>query len=294
MQPSSIPTYQRAWKLYSHFSSSIFHIPNISWPISPTNLGLFIAFMFQHHYAASTAYTYVSALGYCHRLAGFSDPTKVFWVVEMLKGYGKLGTRIDTRLPITLPILHRIIQAVHSLSSSRYRAYLLSAMFTTAFFAFLRIGEITAGARSASFIQLGQVTRMLDSSSSTVGFKIKFNDFKHSYNRPSVHTLSRRSDICPVQYLVDYISFRGLSDGPLFCTIDGLPIQRKLFDKILASVLHHCGLDSTKYKGHSFRTGAATFAAESGFSDAQIRALGRWKSDAFKKYIRTPSFTTPP
>ncbi len=47
--------------------------------------------MFQRSYAASTARTYVSALGYSHRLAGFSDTTKVFWVTEMLKGYHKLG-----------------------------------------------------------------------------------------------------------------------------------------------------------------------------------------------------------
>ena len=100
-----------------------------------------------------------------------------------------------------------------------------------------------------------------------------------------------------VTYCLDlswlYFSFRGLFDGPLFCTIDGLPIQRKLFDEILATVLHHFGIDSTKHKGRSFRIGVATFAAESGFSDAQIRAMGCWKSDAFKKYIRTPSLTTP-
>ncbi len=124
-------------------------------------------------------------------------------------------------------------------------------------------------------------------------FRLQFNDFKHSYNRPSVRiTLSRRSDLCPVQSLVDYISHRGLSEGPLFCTVDGRPVQRKLFSEILSTVLNHCGLDPTKYKGHSFRIGAATFAAESGFSDAQIRAMGRWKSDAFRKYIRTPSLTT--
>ena len=46
---------------------------------------------------------------------------------------------------------------------------------------------------------------------------------------------------------------------------------------------------STRYKGHSFRIGAATFAAECGFSDAQIRLMGRWQSDAFRKYIRSPS-----
>ena len=97
--------------------------------------------MFQRSYPASTAYTYVSALGYSHRLAGFSDPTKVFWVTEMLKGYHKLGSRLDTRLPITLPILRRITEAVISISSSQYRAYLFHAMFTTAFLPFRALAK---------------------------------------------------------------------------------------------------------------------------------------------------------
>ena len=66
--------------------------------------------MFQRNYASSTANTYVSALGYYHRLAGVPDPTKVFWVLEMLKGYGKLGSRLDTRMPITLSILRIVLQ----------------------------------------------------------------------------------------------------------------------------------------------------------------------------------------
>ena len=65
--------------------------------------------MFDKNYVCSTARTYVSALGCCHRVAGYSDPTKVFWVLEMLKGYTKMGMRVDTRLPITLPILLSIV-----------------------------------------------------------------------------------------------------------------------------------------------------------------------------------------
>ena len=47
-----------------------------------------------------------------------------------------------------------------------------------------------------------------------------------------------------------------------------------------------CGYQTTAFKGRSFRIGADTAAALRGESEAQIRAVGRWTSDAFKKYIR--------
>jgi len=287
LQPSSVPTYRRAWKLYSQFSQSVVGTAVVSLPLSPSDLGLFIAYMFQHQYAPSTANTYVSALGYCHRLVGAPDPSKVFWVVEMLKGYKKLGIRIDSRLPITLPILRNIIEVTPSLCSTAYNAFLFKAMCTTAFFAFLRVGEITHCPRSPTVLQVKQVVKLEDLSGDTVGFKIRFDDFKHSYNQPNISiTLLRRSDICPVQSLLDYLVHRGLADGPLFRTLEGCAVSRNMFSDFLSSVFQSCGLDSSKYKGHSFRIGAATFAASCGLSDAQIRALGRWKSDAFRKYIR--------
>ena len=90
-----------------------------------------------------------------------------------------------------------------------------------------------------------------------------FRDFKHSYNKGDVSlTLSRRSDICPVQIvLLDYLFLRGFSNGPLFMTPDGTAVSRHSFTQILSLVFQRCGLDSSKYKGHSFRIGAATFAA---------------------------------
>ena len=246
--------------------------------------------MFQRNYAASTANTYVSALGYCHRLAGVNDPTKVFWIVEMLKGYGKLGSRIDTRLPITLPILRTVLQQTPTICSSEYRGYLFKAMCTTAFFAFLRVGEITCCPRSPDVLQLKQVVQLVDNAGNVSGLKITFLNFKHSYNQANVSlTLHRRSDVCPVQSLLDYFAHRGLADGPLFQTRDGHAISRKMFTDHLAIIFRTCGLDANRYKGHSFRIGAATFAAECGFSDAQIRLMGRWKSDAFRKYIRASS-----
>ena len=269
------------------------HSAVVSLPLTPTDLSLFIAYMFQNQYAPSTALTYVSALGYSHRLAGYPDPTKVFWVLEMLKGYKKLGARIDTRLPITLSILRNILRQVPALCSSAYETHLFTAMCSTAFFAFLRIGEITVCSRSPSVLHIGQVVKMVEPSGFIAGLKITFHDFKHSYNqRPVVLTLSRRSDICPVQNLLEYLSVRGLTDGPLFRMPSGSAVPRTSFTKFLSMLFRGCGLDTMKYKGHSFRIGAATFAAECGFSDAQIRAMGRWRSDAFLKYIRIPSLSS--
>ena len=67
--------------------------------------------------------------------------------------------------------------------------------------------------------------------------------------------------------------------APFFCRADqNVEVQR---------CLAYCGLDTSRYKSHSFRIGGACHATDRGYSDAQIHALGRWKSDAFKVYLRS-------
>ena len=86
--------------------------------------------------------------------------------------------------------------------------------------------------------------------------------------------------------LLQYCKIRGDQPGLLFCQSDNRPISVHQFNSQLRRCLAFCGLDPRRYKSHRFRIGAACHRAEKGFSDAQIRALGRWKSDAFKLYIR--------
>lgn len=185
LQPSSLPTYKRAWKLLTQFLHSTFPGVSATLPISPPNLALFIAYMFDNRYAPSTVTTYVSALGYSHKLSGFPDPSRAFFIIQMLKGYGKIGARLDSRLPITLPILHRILAAASRFSSSKYQICQFQAMCLIAFYAFLRVGEMTSTTGlGPQPLQIHQIVQLVNDSNSIVSLKITFQDFKHSYNQP--------------------------------------------------------------------------------------------------------------
>ena len=109
-----MPTYCRAWKLYEEFQISVLQSSHVTLPVLPATLALFVAHFFDRRYASSTVNTYVSALGYFHRLAGLQDPTKTFYIIEMLKGYGKIGYKLDSRLPVTLTILVCIMKGLET------------------------------------------------------------------------------------------------------------------------------------------------------------------------------------
>ena len=246
LQPSSVPVYRRAWNLFNQFLSSVFQSEDFSLPVSPTILALFVAFLYDRQYAPSTVYTYVSALGYSHKLYGFPDPSKAFFIVQMLKGYGKVGLRLDSRLPLTLHILHRLIQAAAFVTNTPEHATLFKAMCSLAFFAFLRVGEMTLVSSNKSNLplQLDQLTKLVDSNNHVVAFKLSFRNYKHSYNRPTFSlTISRQSKFCPVNAMLEYLEIRGHQPGPLFLTIEGQAVSRELFVNFLSRALVHCNLE---------------------------------------------------
>ena len=60
LQASSIPTYVRAWKLFTQFHRTLFQTACFTLPISPATTALFIAYLFECNYASLTVNTYIS------------------------------------------------------------------------------------------------------------------------------------------------------------------------------------------------------------------------------------------
>ena len=225
----------------------------------------------------------------------FPIPPKHFFILEMLKGYGKVDPRFDIRMPRSIPILTKIFQQCPSILDSHYVSTMFKAMCAMAFYAFLRIGEITVTNQSPAVLQLRQFEKLSTVSGDTEAIKVTFYSFKHHYNEPPLSVvLTRQPIVCPVDTLLVYLQFRGCRPGPIFQHLDGSPVTRSEFCDWLARAIKSCGLNPDRYKGHSFRIEAASHAAECGYSKTQIRLLGRWKSDAFKKYVSLPSLQSTP
>ena len=94
--------------------------------------------------------------------------------------------------------------------------------------------------------------------------------------------------LCPVAAVLNYMAIRGTAQGPFFMTSTGQPLIKAAFIAKVRHALKEIGLPYECFAGHSFRIGAATTAAKLGLEDSLIRTLGRWNSDAFLSYIRTP------
>ena len=88
--------------------------------------------------------------------------------------------------------------------------------------------------------------------------------------------------------ILPYLAIRGARIGPLFVLEDGSYLTRQRFATMVSSTLKHAGVNDKLYTTHSFRIGAATTAKEAGVSDVHIKMLGRWKSNAYQLYVRTP------
>ena len=76
-------------------------------------------------------------------------------------------------------------------------------MCAMAFFAFLRIGEITVSKRddvSGNLLQLDQVSRQHSRKGNVVSLIITFTSYEHNYNQtPFAIVLTRQPKACPVQ-----------------------------------------------------------------------------------------------
>lgn len=285
LAPSTAASYAKAWDRYIDFCTSK---TGTVLPVSlPSSVALYISFLVSQPSPSSpaTIASTLSALSYQFKLEGGVDPCNSFVIKKIVAGLTKSKPSSDVRVPITPAMLIYLIDAARLVALSPYQQALFPAVFSLMFHGFLRIGEVTDSSHN---IQFHNVTVQKSSLS------ITFISFKHSHGHPITISVSATgSPSCPVLLTTRYLLLRGSKPGPFFSTYSGSPLAQPFLRSFLRSSLARAGLSPLHITPHSFRIGAATYAAGAGASSEQLRSMGRWSSSAFQKYIRIPAITFP-
>ena len=273
-------SYEQAWKQFVAWCNGLglsYHIP-----ISEENVVRFIAYLFHEGYAAASISQKTAALGFQHKIVGAVDPCSSQIVKQALTGVKNLRPPTFTRLPISIDILHRLVQKTDHILEDQFLAHAFKAMMVVAFYALLRVGEMTMSPKVANHCLLFSDVLVMKNA-----VHITFRTYKHCQGKSTTRVVFSvpNSSTCPVKRLVEYIHHRGNRHGPLFVKRNGKAFSRAEFLSLLGKVMKASGISQCGYNTHSFRIGGATYMALQGYSSEQIRNFGRWKSDAYKRYI---------
>ena len=195
----------------------------------------------------------------------------------MLDGFArKVDKGRDPRQPIALDILKKVIQA---LCNRSYEVHLYHAAFTTAFFGFMRVVEITAEAKERvqrlvlkrsdiKFLEKAQ-RRALE-----ISFRFSKKQSKWFTTGHRLAQASQRNSVCPVTATQQFCDIRSATGASLFFYFDGSPVTRSQFGATLKRVVKFAGVAGSYFRSHSFRTGAASTAA-----------MQAYRTGKFKKWV---------
>ena len=267
------------------------------YPLTEDTLCRYVAFLAKDGLRQRSIKAYLSGLRCLQIQRGLGNPfadalPRLDYVLKGIKRVEARGGSIPrNRLPITMDILQRLHE-VWLIRPGWTDGTMLWAAACVGFFGFFRAGEFTVPSAGAydpeTHLNLSDLA--LDSHTSPSMVRLAIKQSKTDPFRQGVEIFLGKTGtaICPVNALVQYIGIRPPNPGPLFILSTGVPLTRTYLVSNLQAALRQAGLDDSAYNGHSFRIGAATTAAQRGLEDSLIQTLGRWRSDAYKLYIKLP------
>lgn len=275
--------YRRSWDSFLNFL--LLHKIPLKFPYSENLVILYIINLCKQNLKSSTIRSYLTAIACVHKLYSAPDPTSTYLVSRLLKGNEQINKYPTQKLlPINKPLLYRIISVLPKLLPA-YDANLFTSLFLLAYFFCLRSGEIVKSQSSSHTIQLQDLS--ISHSPPPLALNIQFKSFKHSLEPVSItYQPNSNEKYCPIIALLKYISLRGNQTGPLYISNNNRPLSRHTYASILKLSISSLGISPVRYNTHSFRIGRATDLASKGASNQFIKAAGRWRSDAYTKYIR--------
>jgi site-specific recombinase XerD len=238
-----------------------------SMPTQPKIIALYITHLSKSS-KFSTLKRRIASISVLHKLKGHYLDTKHPIIMENLHGIKRtLGSRQKAKKPILINDLKLIIKAIDK-DKIRDKALIL-------------IG-FSGGFRRSELVNI----HYDDIEFVTEGVKILIKRSKTDQSgEGSVKAIPYfdNQEFCPVVALKNYVNqkFSNTNEGKIF------NISDKSVALIIKRYAEKAGLDSSKYAGHSLRSGFATTAAEFGAEERNIMAMtGHKTTQMVRRYIQ--------
>ncbi len=260
-------------------------------------------------FTMSTIQLYLAAVKHAYISRGYPNPFLFSNGQEMelfkltLKGVKKVAKGSSfSRMPVTISVLKDICQTLQGGVFNPYMDLLMYAACIMAFFGFMRCGEFTcnsspfdpsshltlADVRFESTSEAGNLIEMC-----IIHLKVSKIDQCGVGTDIKLFSNPHCPQLCPVTWMRKFLMARSHlgtdTREPLFMLPNSAPLSRAVFVSNMHQILRQAGYANVEqFTGHSFRSGPATSASAINMPDYMLCLLGRWHSDAYKRYISAP------
>ena len=277
--PNTLRAYQGDYKDFS-----LFCIKNgfPSMPTEPKIIALYLTHLSKYS-KFSTLRRRIASISVIHKMKGHYLDTKHPLIMENLLGIKRtLGSRQISKKPILINDLKEIIKSIHQEyigktkkenKQKKQEKYRNKALILIGFAGGFRRSElVNIDHEDIEFVPEG-VKILIKKSKTDQSGEGLFKAIPYFDNH----------EFCPVIALKEYIKNKDNSKikGKIF------EISDKLVALIIKKYAEKAGLDSSKYAGHSLRSGFATTAAEFGAEERNIMNMtGHKTTQMVRRYIK--------
>ena len=252
-------------------------------PSTPEQIATYLAAHAGTHKAATLKRRVVS-IRLAHTAKGLANPCASELVRVTLRGIWRVhGMAQAQATPAVREDILAMVRGLIGIKGSRDRALLLVGFAG----AFRRSELVALNLGDLEFVDRGLIVHLRRSKTDQEGVGRK------------VGIPFARGKVCAVQSVKDWLAASGITEGPLFRSINrhGQVGSSRLSGHAVAQIVKThaaaAGLDADHYSGHSLRAGLITSAAMLGCSIWKIKAQSGHRTDAMvSRYVRDADLFT--
>ena len=287
---STMQNYFRIWCNFNEFYLKLDRKPG-SWE---EQLMLFIGHIINKKRKSAMIKSYVSAIRAILFNGGIILNEDKCLLTSLAKACKICNNKVRVKLPIKKGMLNVILDKCNIIfQDQNYLRCLYRAVFASAYYGLLRVGEISAGNHpiKAVDVHIGENKNKLLyvlRSSKTHTENMKPQLVKIAEITSGKQTVRKDSLYCPFSIVQHYIEVRPSCKSciePFFVFSDRSPLKPAHVRRSLKTILKNFGLDFRSYGTHGFRGGRSCDLYNMGVSVETIKKLGRWKSNAIYAYL---------